>query len=721
MKIYQIALMAILLIPLALSIPPIPTEFYGTATIYDYNSTPLPAGTRIDTYAGNISCGTFTIVNRGFYGVLTCLGNDNYTDTVEGAIFGQNIIFRINNETAQTFGDTVWYYGIYQRVNLTPIPRCGNGWCELTEDCITCQEDCGVCPRDPPGGVTPPSDGGGAPGTGGRDGTWAGGRPPPGGEGYSGDLNISFEVCQEDWICTSWQPDVCPIEGFLTRECTDRNNCGTDYLKPELRQACLYAGTCFDLIQNQDETDVDCGGQVCNPCDEGRKCIFDFDCKSGFCHPTEKRCREPTCHDGFRNQGEEGIDCGGPCPPCERPSLERPGTIVAFMVKGCGDFPWAFVLVASLAALLTYIAGKAYIQKVKGSKDYKKLKKIEKLARAYNLNRDLHAFILIMILLEVAISLYWYYLCELGIWLAVMLLVLIPLIVTVIIKSYVYDERRKSEKLRMLVLKHEDYVKKLIRIEREEIRKEELKAFDALSNIDYKKLDQNLALLLKDIRFLIEELLSTKDEEPFEIENSLADAVSQLDEYDKAAEDDEALQKIFGSLKFIEKIHRDILLQYKKLREDQELEKEIKSTMPDKLEPENSEPQEPEPAVPEKQDKPEPDYAKIMKKCMELDKEKKIIYLGEMLEKYPDDTKIKYFAASEYHKSGELGKAEPIYRKIIEADSKDKKTMYALASLYNQQKRTDKSYELYKRITEIDPDYMNTRKYLESLEALQKH
>ncbi|MFT4303577.1 MAG: hypothetical protein ACMXYG_03360 [Candidatus Woesearchaeota archaeon] len=25
---------------------------------------------------------------------------------------------------------------------------------------------------------------------------------------------------------------------------------------------------------------------------------------------------EPTCFDGIQNQGEEGIDCGGPCPPC---------------------------------------------------------------------------------------------------------------------------------------------------------------------------------------------------------------------------------------------------------------------------------------------------------------------------------------------------------------------------------------------------------------------
>ena len=28
-------------------------------------------------------------------------------------------------------------------------------------------------------------------------------------------------------------------------------------------------------------------------------------------------CAEPTCDDGIKNQGEDRIDCGGPCPPCE--------------------------------------------------------------------------------------------------------------------------------------------------------------------------------------------------------------------------------------------------------------------------------------------------------------------------------------------------------------------------------------------------------------------
>jgi hypothetical protein len=53
--------------------------------------------------------------------------------------------------------------------------------------------------------------------------------------------------------------------------------------------------TCTDGIQNQGETGVDCGGPNCQPCDV-----------------------EPTCTDGIQNGDEEGVDCGGSCPtPCD--------------------------------------------------------------------------------------------------------------------------------------------------------------------------------------------------------------------------------------------------------------------------------------------------------------------------------------------------------------------------------------------------------------------
>lgn len=37
---------------------------------------------------------------------------------------------------------------------------------------------------------------------------------------------------------------------------------------------------------------------------------------------------EPTCSDGIQNGDEEGIDCGGSCPPCDQVVLDFSGTFV---------------------------------------------------------------------------------------------------------------------------------------------------------------------------------------------------------------------------------------------------------------------------------------------------------------------------------------------------------------------------------------------------------
>ena len=59
--------------------------------------------------------------------------------------------------------------------------------------------------------------------------------------------------------------------------------------------------SCFDGIQNGNETGVDCGGD-CTPC--------------------------PTCDDGIQNGDETGVDCGGSCEPCVG-SIEISGMITA--------------------------------------------------------------------------------------------------------------------------------------------------------------------------------------------------------------------------------------------------------------------------------------------------------------------------------------------------------------------------------------------------------
>jgi hypothetical protein len=585
-KYFLVPVMLLLSLAAVLAIPPIPTEFYGRATWYDQNSTPLPVGTSITLYSGNISCGTFSIVNAGYYGVASCLGDDNYTLLDEGADIGQNIIFQIGTDTAQAFGDTVWYAEDYHMVNITPPPRCGNNHCELTESCTYCIQDCGLCPNATVGNGT-----GGVGGNGTGGGTGGGGSAPAGGGGGGGGgggtgsneftggggyKQLNGTMCLEDWYCTEWKPEVCPVEGVQKRVCSDKNNCGTLGNKPTTNQSCSYIGTCFDILKNQDETDIDCGGTKCEPCDLYKKCIFDLDCKSGFCDPLENVCMEPTCVDNFKNQEEEEVDCGGPCPPCERPSIERPSTIARFLVVGCGSFPWLFILVSSIITLLLYIIGKAKIKKQKASKAFRKLTKLEQLKREYEAERNLSAFVLIVILLEIAISLYLYYLCEITFWVILMLLVILPLIIAVWIKYYVYDEKRKTEKIKKLIVRHEDYIRYLIDLEKQELMKLEKNLFLKLnSEVEYSKLDIKLALMLKDIRFLIEELLTTTETMPFEAENTLADSITMLEDYKSAMEGSETLTYLYHSLKLVERIHRDILGQYKKLLEEIEIVKDL--------------------------------------------------------------------------------------------------------------------------------------------------
>ncbi len=87
---------------------------------------------------------------------------------------------------------------------------------------------------------------------------------------------------------------------------------------------------CTDRVKNEDETGVDCGGSCneCNDCNDGileldeKKTSIDLgagvisDCGGLNC----PKC--PTCNDKVKNQGEEDVDCGGPCPAkCYDPTL----------------------------------------------------------------------------------------------------------------------------------------------------------------------------------------------------------------------------------------------------------------------------------------------------------------------------------------------------------------------------------------------------------------
>jgi len=49
--------------------------------------------------------------------------------------------------------------------------------------------------------------------------------------------------------------------------------------------------SCNDGIQNQDETDIDCGG-TCPACESGQSCVVDSDCQSGYCDEVTNTCQK---------------------------------------------------------------------------------------------------------------------------------------------------------------------------------------------------------------------------------------------------------------------------------------------------------------------------------------------------------------------------------------------------------------------------------------------
>ncbi len=97
-------------------------------------------------------------------------------------------------------------------------------------------------------------------------------------------------------------------EGCLVNEDCISVSCDPD------RMVCIPGTSCRDGLQNGDESDVDCGGLVCDPCDDGETCDDDGDCASGICDEDAGVCIPPACDDGVQNGDETDVDCGGSCP-----------------------------------------------------------------------------------------------------------------------------------------------------------------------------------------------------------------------------------------------------------------------------------------------------------------------------------------------------------------------------------------------------------------------
>jgi hypothetical protein len=105
--------------------------------------------------------------------------------------------------------------------------------------------------------------------------------------------------------------------GPICDTCADNLKCvePTDCNSKNCTDGLCVPAACDDTIQNGSETDIDCGGFDCGACGEGQTCNADADCDTNSC--ADKVCVAATCMDGKVNQDETDVDCGGPnCDKC---------------------------------------------------------------------------------------------------------------------------------------------------------------------------------------------------------------------------------------------------------------------------------------------------------------------------------------------------------------------------------------------------------------------
>eukprot|EP01043_Picozoa_sp_COSAG02_P003812 COSAG02_NODE_96_length_37408_cov_9.762604_8_plen_3626_part_00 len=89
--------------------------------------------------------------------------------------------------------------------------------------------------------------------------------------------------------------------------CLSNDDCTDGACSPDSR--CFG---CNDLVENGDETDVDCGGLTCNrKCPDAQTCVVNSDCQSNRCFGTEGARTCVSFFNGQKDGDETDIDCGG--------------------------------------------------------------------------------------------------------------------------------------------------------------------------------------------------------------------------------------------------------------------------------------------------------------------------------------------------------------------------------------------------------------------------
>jgi hypothetical protein len=197
------------------------------------------------------------------------------------------------------------------RISFVPISVVLFGCATTNDGNLNLSFDAGSIFGTSPGGQTPVDPGGtggfGNPGAGGTGGssevpsTGTGGAPTPESGGVSSVSNGGNSESGggqsggSPAFGGSGTSDPCGGQGMVLCQGVCVIASGT--CPPTTGPADSGSGdSCTDNQKDGQETDVDCGGAVCSPCGQGKKCQSSSDCQSGNCRSrllsTTKTCSE---------------------------------------------------------------------------------------------------------------------------------------------------------------------------------------------------------------------------------------------------------------------------------------------------------------------------------------------------------------------------------------------------------------------------------------------
>ncbi|MFA6073385.1 MAG: hypothetical protein WC758_04695 [Candidatus Woesearchaeota archaeon] len=443
----------IIIIPVVLAAPPLPTEIYGVARLFNQ---PAGSGSVISVYdsSGN-ACGTYRMNVRGYFGVLTCRGED---DIAAGPLEDEVLSFKINDQIASAVvlqgivdssasdsnSSNTTKYGVYSRSDVTwetgsfkeiiivaPPLICGDAYCDSYENCNTCTIDCGACPSSDQSSGGSGGGGAGSGSGGSGDGASGGGAGGSGGAGAGGGGNAAGGAtsgsaadtggaagtpeppspCEESWSCEEWS--ACLSSGYQIRKCVDSNECGTSNNMPDIAQDCSYGE---NILTNETKFN-----QTVIP-----------------------------------------------------PRRERPG-VISVCTERLQPWSWSSLIFFFLLAIIIVIAEIDFRRHIKRILSDKQLDELKKLELKYLEMRKMYVFLIVIILLAIVVYIYHYFffICKdkyvQYLWMLGLGVILTPIVVHVVLALTKFSEKQKNKHLQILNDTHYKHICALLRIADEQL------------------------------------------------------------------------------------------------------------------------------------------------------------------------------------------------------------------------------------------------------------